>query len=362
MANVIAGRTGLLSVFGIGCADSSGNIANMRKNNDNTGEAGVHGPHHVVILVLEGALPLDVGIPAEVFHPETGFPYEVSMCGVAAGTVPAHGKFGYAVPRGLDALAEADTIIVPGYAPAGRPLPTEVPEALRSAASRGVRIASICYGAFALAEAGLVDGLRATTHWDAAELLAQRYPDTTVEPNVLFVDEGPILTSAGAAAGLDLCLHIVRRDLGVSAANEIARGLVTAPFRSGGQAQYLPTNSAAPRGESLTATREWIMARLDRQLSVDVLAAHARMSPRTFLRRFADETGSTPLQWILRARVDTARELLESTTLSVDQIADRVGLGTGANLRLHFRRIVDVSPTEYRATFSGTAGRTPGRT
>lgn len=317
----------------------------------------MHRPHHVVILVLEGALPLDVGIPAEVFHPETGFPYDVSVCGVDAGTVPAHGRFGYAVPCGLEALDGAGTIIVPGYAPAGRPLPSTVPESLRRAASRGVRIASICYGAFALAEAGLLGGLRATTHWDAAEQLAQRYPDITVEPNVLFVDEGPILTSAGAAAGLDLCLHIVRRDLGVSAANEIARGLVTAPYRSGGQAQYLPTNSSVPRGETLAATREWVMARLGQQLSVDVLAEHARMSPRTFLRRFAEETGSTPLQWILRARVDAARELLESTSLSVDQIANRVGLGTGSNLRLHFRRIVDVSPSEYRAAFSGGTAR-----
>ena len=300
-----------------------------------------------------GALPLDVGIPAEVFHPETGFGYEVSVCGVTAGTVPSHGAFGYAVPRGLDALADADTIVVPGYAPAGRPIPVEVGEALRSASARGARIASICYGAFALADAGLLDGLRATTHWDAAEKLASRYPEITVEPNVLFVDEGPILTSAGAAAGLDLCLHIVRCDLGVSAANEIARGLVTAPYRTGGQAQYLPKASAAAHGESLAATREWAMTRLDQQLTIAGLAAHARMSPRTFLRRFAEETGSTPLQWILRARVDTARELLESTRLSVDRIAEQVGLGTGSNLRLHFRRLLDVSPSEYRATFSG---------
>lgn len=310
-------------------------------------------PHQVVVLVLDGALPLDVGIPAEVFHPGSGFPYEVSVCGVTAGTVPSHGGFGYAVPRGLDALADADTIVVPGYAPAGRPLPVEVCEALRSAACGGARIASICYGAFALAEACLLDGLRATTHWDAAEKLAERYPRITVEPNVLFVDEGSILTSAGAAAGLDLCLHIVRRDLGVSAANEIARGLVTAPHRTGGQAQYLPRTSSAARGDTLAATREWVMTRLDQRLTIAGLAAHARMSPRTFLRRFAEETGRTPLQWILRARVDAARELLESTRLSVDRIADQVGLGTGSNLRLHFRRLLDVSPSEYRATSSG---------
>lgn len=309
--------------------------------------------HQVAVLVLEGALPLDVGIPAEVFHPETGFGYEVSVCGVTAGTVPSHGGFGYAVPRGLDALADADTIIVPGYAPAGRPIPVQVCDALRSAASRGARIASICYGAFALAEAGLLDGLRATTHWDAADTLAARYPQIAVEPNVLYIDQGSILTSAGAAAGLDLCLHIVRCDLGVSAANEIARGLVTAPYRTGGQAQYLPKTSSAAHGDTLAETREWAMARLDQPLTIAGLAAHAQMSPRTFLRRFAEETGSTPLQWILRARVDTARELLESSKLSVDRIAEQVGLGTGSNLRLHFRRLLDVSPSEYRATFAG---------
>ena len=310
-------------------------------------------PHQVMVLVLDGARPLDVGIPTEVFHPETGFPYEVSTCGVTAGTVQADGRFGFAVPRGLEALADADTIIVPGYAPPGRPLPEEVCEELRNAASRGTRIASICYGAFALADAGLLDGLRATTHWDAAEQLAKRHPQITVEPNVLFVDEGAILTSAGAAAGLDLCLHIVRRDLGVSAANDIARGLVTAPYRTGGQAQYLPKTSSAAQGDSLAATREWILGRLDQHITIADLAAHARMSRRTFLRRFTEETGSTPLQWILRARIDGARDRLESTNLSVDQIADQVGLGTGSNLRLHFRRLLDVSPSEYRATFSG---------
>lgn len=310
-------------------------------------------PHQVVVLVLDGALPLDVGIAAEVFHPETGFGYQVSACGVSAGTVPAHGGFGYAVPRGIDALAEADTVIVAGYAPAGRPIPAQVPDALRAAASRGARIASICYGAFALAEAGLLDGRRATTHWDAADLLARRHPQVTVEPNVLFVDEGPILTSAGAAAGLDLCLHIVRRDLGVGPAGEIARGLVTAPFRTGGQAQYLPKSNSAAHGESLAGTREWALTRLDQPLTITALAAHAQMSPRTFLRRFTEETGSTPLQWILRARVDTARELLETTRMPVDRIAEQVGLGTGSNLRLHFRRLLDISPSQYRATFAG---------
>jgi transcriptional regulator GlxA family with amidase domain len=313
----------------------------------------VDDPHKVVVLVLDGALPLDVGIPAEVFHPDTGFPYEVSACGVVAGTVPSNGGFGYAVPHGLEELVDADTIIVPGYAPPGRPIPEEVCEALREAASRGVRIASICYGAFALADAGLLDGLRATTHWDAAEKLAKRHPQITVEPNVLFVDEGSVLTSAGAAAGLDLCLHIVRSDLGVGPANEIARGLVTAPYRTGGQAQYLPKTVDTSQGETLAATREWALTQLAEPLTIAELAAHARMSSRTFLRRFAEETGTTPLQWVLRARVDTARELLESTRMPIDQIADQVGLGTGANLRLHFRRLLDTSPSEYRATFAG---------
>ncbi|WP_405884966.1 MULTISPECIES: GlxA family transcriptional regulator [unclassified Streptomyces] len=315
--------------------------------------------HQVMVLVLDGALPLDVGIPTQVFHSRDGLPYELTVCGVAAGTVPSSEGFGYTVPQGLDALTRADTIIVPGYAPVGRPIPAAVHEALRRAHSRGARIASICYGAFALADAGLLEGRRATTHWDAADMLALRHPDIVVEPNVLFVDEGSVLTSAGVAAGIDLCLHIVRRDLGVSVANDIARRLVTAPYRSGGQAQYLPRSSPAPHGDTLAATREWALTRLHEPLAVTDLATHARMSLRTFMRRFAEETGKTPLQWVLRARVDAARALLETTKLPVDQIAERVGLGTGSNLRLHFRRILDVSPSEYRAAFSGRTILTP---
>ncbi|MFJ3639707.1 GlxA family transcriptional regulator [Streptomyces sp. NPDC090108] len=317
------------------------------------------GTHQVMVLVLEGALPLDVGIPTQVFHSRAGLPYELTVCGVAAGTVPSDEGFGYTVPHGLDALDRADTVIVPGYAPAGRPIPAAVHDALRSAHARGARIASICYGAFALADAGLLAGRRATTHWDTADLLALRHPDIVVEPNVLFVDEGSVLTSAGVAAGIDLCLHMVRSDLGVSAANDIARRLVTAPHRSGGQAQYVPRSSPAPHGDTLAATREWALTRLHEPLTAAEFAAHARMSPRTFMRRFTEETGDTPLQWVLRARVDAARALLETTRLPVDQIAERVGLGTGSNLRLRFRRILDVSPSEYRAAFSGRTVPSP---
>ncbi|MBU3067710.1 helix-turn-helix domain-containing protein [Nocardia sp. NEAU-G5] len=189
-------------------------------------------------------------------------------------------------------------------------------------------------------------------------MLALRHPDILVEPNVLFVDEGSVLTSAGAAAGIDLCLHIVRRDLGVSVANDIARRLVTASYRSGSQAQYLPRSSPASHCDTLAATREWALTRLHEPLGVTDLATHARMSLRTFMRRF-EETGDTPLQWVLRARVDAARALLETMKLPVDQIAERVGLGTRSNLRLHFRRILDVSPSKYRAAFSGRTIPTP---
>lgn len=180
-----------------------------------------------------------------------------------------------------------------------------------------------------------------------------------VKPNVCSSTRVRSSHQPGGAAGIDLCLHIVRRNLGVSVANDIARRLVTAPYRSGGQAQYLPRSSPAPDGDTFAATREWALTRLHEPLTVTDLATHAQMSLRTFMRRFAEETGDTPLQWVLRARVDAARALLESTKLSVDQIAERVGLGTGSNLRLHFRRILDVSPSEYRAAFSGRTILTP---
>ena len=312
--------------------------------------------HRIAVLVLEGAKPLDVGIPAQVFTHRASMPYEVRVCGASPGLVTGGDGLSYHVADGLDALEWADTVFVPGYRhPDTEEAPAAVVEALLAAYARGARLAAISTGAFALAATGLLDGRRATTHWHYSHALARKHPLVRVDENVLFVDEGRVLTSAGAASGIDLCLHLVRRDHGVGLSNHVARRLVAAPYRSGGQAQYVPRSVPEPLGELFAATRQWALARLEEPLTLADLARHANVSPRTFSRRFVEDTGYTPMQWILRARVDLARELLERTDLGVEQVAARVGLGTGANLRLHFHRILGTSPTEYRHTFAPTA-------
>ncbi|MFF7454548.1 GlxA family transcriptional regulator [Kitasatospora sp. NPDC008115] len=312
--------------------------------------------HHVAVLVLEGAKPLDVGIPAQVFSSRPSMPYTVRVCGPAPGLVTGGDGLSYHVAEGLEAVEHADTVFVPGYRdPATTEPPAAVVEALVAAHRRGARLAAISTGAFALAATGLLDGKRATTHWHYAKALAERHPRIRVDENVLFVDEGAVLTSAGAASGIDLCLHLVRRDHGVGLSNHVARRLVAAPYRSGGQAQYVPRSVPEPLGDLFADTREWALAHLAEPLTLEGLARHARVSARTFSRRFVEDTGYTPMQWVLRARVDLARELLERSDLGVEQIADRVGLGTGANLRLHFQRVLGTSPTEYRHTFAARA-------
>ncbi len=217
---------------------------------------------------------------------------------------------------------------------------------------RGARIAAISTGAFALAAAGLLDGKRATTHWHYAQAFAELFPEVDVTDRVLFVDEGSVLTSAGAASGIDLCLHILRGDLGLTAANHAARRLVAAPYRSGGQAQFVPRSVPPPHGERFSATRDWVLARLGDPLIVAQLAEHAKVSQRSFARGFLEETGYTPMRWVMRARLDMARELLENTHDGIDEIAATVGFGTGANLRLHFRRVLGTTPGEYRRAFT----------
>ena len=307
----------------------------------------------VAVLVLEGAKPLDVGIPAQVFTTRASMPYEVRVCGAAPGLVPGGDGLSYHVASGLEALTWADLVFVPGYRfPDREDPPAAVLDALVAASDRGARLAAISTGAFARAATGLLDGRRATTHWHYTRALAAKHPRVQVDEHVLFVDEGAVLTSAGAASGIDLCLHVLRGDLGVAAANHAARRLVAAPYRSGGQAQYVPRTVPEPLGERFAATREWALHRLGKPLTLEILARHAAVSPRTFSRRFAEDTGYTPMQWVMRARIDLARELLELSSLSVEQIAARVGLGTGTNLRLHFQRILGTTPTEYRRTFS----------
>jgi transcriptional regulator GlxA family with amidase domain len=294
---------------------------------------------------------MDVGIPAQIFLERPGSPYRMIMAGPESGEVEAAGGFRFALEHGLEALETCDTIVVPGY-DIRRPISPEVTGALRAAYDRGARIASVCTGAFALAAAGLLDGRRATTHWASADELARRYPSIRVDRDVLFVDEGQVLTSAGVAAGIDLCLHLIRRDFGVRVSNDIARHIVAAPYRSGGQAQYIPRTLPEDAGDAFARTRGWALTRLHEDLTVRDLAQHAHVSYRTFSRRFVEDTGLTPLQWLLRARVDVVRELLEATDLGIDHIAARAGLGTGTNLRLHFQRLLGTTPSEYRRSFT----------
>jgi transcriptional regulator GlxA family with amidase domain len=308
--------------------------------------------NRVAVLVLEGAKPLDVGIPAQVFTTRASMPYEVRVCGPAPGLVTGGDGLSYFVADGIEALAWADIVFIPGFRfPDRDDPPPAVVDALIAAHDRGARLAAISTGAFALAATGLLDGKRATTHWHYTRALAAKHPHVRVDENVLFVDEGSVLTSAGAASGIDLCLHILRGDVGVAASNHAARRLVAAPYRSGGQAQYVPHSVPEPLGQRFAATREWALRRLRKPLTLEALARHASVSPRTFSRRFVEDAGYTPMEWVMRARIDAARELLELSARGVEQIAAEVGLGTGANLRRHFQRLLGTTPSQYRRTF-----------
>ncbi|CAN3985416.1 GlxA family transcriptional regulator [Kitasatospora purpeofusca] len=306
-------------------------------------------PHRIAVLALPGVLLLDLGIPVQTFGPDPH--YRVTVCAdPSAGPVLADGV-GLATPAGLEALRDADTVVVPGYQDPEAPVPGTVLTALRSAHARGARLVSICTGAFALAAAGLLDGRPATTHWRDAAALQRRYPRIDVRPNLLFVDDGDILTSAGVTAGVDLCLHIVRRDHGAAAANARARALVAPPQRPGGQAQFVERLRPDARGDELAAVRAWMLDNLASRQSVDELARRAHMSRRTFIRRFQQETGSSPMAWLTAARLDWARELLETTPTPVEQVARLSGLGSPAAFRAAFHRHIGTSPAEYRATF-----------
>ena len=304
--------------------------------------------HRVVALALPDVVAFDLSIAAQM--------YEFLLCAPAPGPVPTTTGFALLAEHGLDALQQAGTVVVPGYEDPRTELPETVLDALRAAARRGARMVSICTGAFALAAAGVLDGRRATTHWRATALLARRFPAIRVEPDVLYVDEGRVLTSAGVAAGIDLCLHIVRADFGQRAANAIARRIVVAPQREGGQAQFLEQPVPAEPGGSLERTRLWALEHLDEPLTVRRLARHAGYSERTFARRFRAETGTTPLQWLIAQRTLKARELLEAGELPVEAIARRCGFGSAPSLREHFRRAVRCTPTAYRAAWTD-AGR-----
>lgn len=309
--------------------------------------------HIVAVLALDQVIPFDLATPIEVFSrtrlPDGRAPYRVRVCGPTR-TVDA-GAFVLQPPWGLDALATADTIILPGSADLDR-VPEEVLDALRAAAARGTRIASICSGAFILAATGLLDGRRATTHWVAADLLAERHPQIDVDPGVLYVDNGQLLTSAGAAAGLDLCLHLIRRDHGSAVAADAARLSVMPLEREGGQAQFIVHDQPpTPRGSRFEPVLTWMEDNCADDLSLDDIATRAGMSARSLNRRFREQTGTTPLQWLLRARIRRAQHLLEATAQPVDRIAAQVGFGSSTAFRDRFKRIVGTSPQQYRRTF-----------
>jgi transcriptional regulator GlxA family with amidase domain len=278
--------------------------------------------------------------------------YEFSTCSPGGKEVLTTSGFGVTPAAGLRSLRGAETIVVPAYTGILEPLPEEVLAALRAATDRGARVLSVCSGAFALAHAGLLDGRRAATHWIWAGELARRFPEVDVDPDALYVDEGKVMTSAGLSAGIDLCLHVIRKDFGAAAGERVARHMVAAPHRQGGQAQFAkPTQAEA--GGSLEATRRWAAERLEQPLDVAAMSGHAGVSPRTFARRFREETGTTPLQWLLSRRVLEARRLLEESDLPVEAVAWRCGFGTAASLRDHFRRATATTPTAYRRAFAG---------
>lgn len=321
--------------------------------------------HRVAIVASDHVVPFDLATPCELLErvrlPDGRPGYQVRVCGVTR-EVDA-GAYRIRTRYGLAELARADTILLPGVSDLSAPVPAALVRAVRRAAARGARVASICSGAFLLAATGLLDGKRATTHWLAAEELARRYPRITVDPRVLYVDEGQVLTSAGAAAGLDLCLYLVRRDHGAAVAAEAARVSVMPLERDGGQSQFIAHAPPPPDGASLQGLLGWLEAHLeDEALTLEALARRAGMSVRTLSRRFREQTGSTPLQWLLRARVRRAQLLLETTSLSIERVADGAGFGSVPAFRAQFRRAVATSPLAYRRAFRAAprpSARTP---
>jgi AraC family transcriptional regulator, transcriptional activator FtrA len=310
--------------------------------------------HKVVALCLDGLVAFDLTAPAQAFglaaRPSGEPLYEFSTCSVGGKEVRTTSGFGVSPTAGLEVLRGAGTVVVPAYAAILDPPPEEALAALRAASDRGARVLSVCTGAFALAHAGLLDGRRAATHWGWAGELDRRFPAVEVDPDALYVDEGQVMTSAGLSAGIDLSLYVIRKDFGAAAGERVARHMVAAPHREGGQAQFAkPT--PAENGGSLEETRRWATERLAQPLDVAAMSEHAGVSPRTFARRFREETGTTPLQWLLSRRVLAARQLLEESDLPVETIAWHCGFGTATSLRDHFRRATATTPTAYRRAF-----------
>lgn len=314
--------------------------------------------HRVVVLALEGVYPFELSIPVRIFGTAAGpggeALYEVSTCSLDGGPVTTSADFTITVSQGSEALGSADTLVVPpftcGPGEEREWLSDELAQAL-ALLPAGARIVSICTASYVLAAAGLLDGRPATTHWNEADRFQRAFPQIQVDANVLFVDDGQVLTAAGVAAGVDLCLHLVRRDHGSDIANRVARLCVVPPWREGGQAQYIERPVPRPSTAGTAPTRDWALGQLHRPLALAELAEHARMSVRTFCRRFREEVGMPPGQWLAQQRVEHARRLLETTDLPVDQVAAHAGFGTAVSLRQHLSATIGVSPTAYRQAF-----------
>ncbi len=315
----------------------------------------------VAVIVYDGLCTFEFGIVAEIFgldRPEMGADwYRLVTCAAEPGPLRAAGGITIATDAGLDRLADAGTIIVPGWKALDAPPPEPLVAALRQAAARGARIVSLCSGAFVLAAAGLLDECQATTHWRYIEAFKAAFPRVHVDPDVLYVDGGQMLTSAGSAAGIDLLLHIVRSDFGPDAANSVARRLVMPAHRSGGQAQFIERPVPAQPQGKLAPLLDAMRQRIDRPMTIAALARQAAMSERTFLRRFRDMTGTTPAEWLLALRLDHAKQLLEAGDARIDDVAAAAGFGSAATLRLHFRSLVGISPREYRQRFAHDRSR-----
>ncbi|MEV7755588.1 GlxA family transcriptional regulator [Streptomyces griseofuscus] len=325
--------------------------------------------HRIAVLALPGVPPFELGIPSRVFgsaQDAGGRPlYDVTVCTADGAPVPSDAGFTVQPAAGPEALAAADTVIFPpthAMPELGRggPLPDGIAAAI-AGIRPGTRLVSICTGSYVLAAAGLLDGRPATTHWNLAPEFRRAYPKVRLDEDVLFVDDGDLLTSAGVAAGVDLCLHMIRRDHGAAAANRAARMCVVPPWRDGGQAQYIDRPVPEPTVAGTTATRAWALEHLGEPLTLARLAEHARMSLRSFTRRFRDEVGMTPVQWLTAQRLELAKQLLETTDLSIDLVAHRAGFGTANSLRAHMRTAFGVSPASYRRTFGATEPPQAGR-
>lgn len=319
--------------------------------------------HHVAVLARPMTLPIELGIVHQLFGQAragasaNGEPlYEVVTCALRPGEVSTDGDFTVNIAHGPEALAQADTVIVlSSYEDYDQQRPA-LPEPLADALGGirpGTRVASICTGAFVLASAGLLDGRIATTHWRYSDRFNRLFPHLRLDADVLYTDGGDVLTSAGCASGIDLCLHIIQCDFGMAVANDVARRTVVPPHREGGQVQYVRHPVPEPSSPSTAAAREWALRRLDEPITLGQMAARESMSVRNFTRRFRDEVGTTPMNWLTRQRVERARELLEESDLPVEQVSERAGLGTAANLRQHFHAALGTSPSAYRATFRG---------